>query len=110
MNADPFVSDQSAGNSQRGPHLADGEPVARLSDSRAQLREKLEIDRADADDDTFPRSKAMRMLTGKPGLIIGAVAVGSLFLLRPKLVRHALRALPTQTLWRMLSERLLNRG
>jgi hypothetical protein len=71
----------------------------------------LEIDRAATEDDNrFPRSKAMRMLIGKPGLIVGAVAVGGLVLLRPKLVRNALRALPTQALWRMLAERFLNRG
>jgi len=114
MNADPFVgSDAHAGDAARAPRHVDenDEPVVRLSDSRAQLRDMLDVDREQPDEeDRFPRSKAMRMLTGKPGLIIGAVAIGGLILLRPRLVKNAVRALPTQALWRTLAERFLNRG
>src|SRR5688572_25255801 len=111
MNADPFASDNSRLAQSPAPRHVDetDEPVVRLSDSRAQLREALDLDGApNESDDQFPRSKAMRMLTGKPGLILGAVAIGGLFLLKPQLMRSAVRALPTQALWRTLAERLLN--
>ena len=75
--------------------------LARLAESRAELRRILDPPRNEADGpvagdghDGFPRSRTMQMLMSGRGLgILGAVAAG-LFIARPSLALRLLRMLP----------------
>lgn len=76
--------------------------LARLAESRAELRRVLDPPRTDpdgrpeADDrrESFPRSRTMQMLMSGRGVgILGAIAAG-LFIARPSLALRLLRMLP----------------
>jgi hypothetical protein len=93
---------------------ARNETLARLAQSRAEIRRVLEPpprvphdgtgeDSADAlHDGVFPRSRTMRLLMSGRGIgTVGAV-VGGLLMARPALAFKLLRMLPTGAVARML--------
>ena len=91
---------------------ATNETLARLAESRAEIRRVLEppprepqADDADAPAGSragFPRSRTMRLLMSGRGLgTVGAV-VGGLVLARPGLALRLLRVLPTGAVARLL--------
>ena len=93
---------------------AKSETLARLAQSRADIRRVLErpprvtheeAAEGVADDSqagTFPRSRTMKMLMSGRGIgTLGAV-VGGLFMARPALALRVLRLLPTGAVARML--------
>lgn len=89
--------------------------LARLAQSRAEIRRLLEPPVADADagpapsgsPGRFPRSRTMHALMSGRGLgAIGAVASG-LVLARPALAWRLVRLLPTSALARMILARVV---
>ena len=82
-------------------HAARAEILARLTESREELRRVLDPPRAEADgaapadrSSRFPRSRTMRMVMSGRGLgTLGALATG-LFVARPALALRLLRLLP----------------
>lgn len=87
--------------------------LARLAESRAEIRRLLEPRPADAngegsDEGTgFPRSRTMRALMSGRGLgAVGATAAG-LLMARPALAWRLIRMLPTGALLRMGLARVL---
>jgi hypothetical protein len=84
--------------------------LARLAESREELRRVLEPTRREAEDPTdpaprhsgFPRSRTMQMLMTGRGLgIIGTIAAG-VFVARPTLVLRLLRMVPAGAVARVL--------
>ena len=84
--------------------------LARLAESREELRRVLEPPRREAEDpfdpaphdSAFPRSRTMQMLMTGRGLgIIGTIAAG-VFVARPTLVLRLLRMLPAGAAARIL--------
>jgi len=84
--------------------------LARLAESREELRRVLDPPRREAEDPSdpaprdsaFPRSRTMQMLMTGRGLgIIGTVAAG-IFVARPTLVLRLLRMLPAGAAARIL--------
>lgn len=85
---------------------------SRLEDSRNELRRMMtesEEARA-ARPGYFPRSKTMRMLAGGGGATMLAIGAGSLLLMRPGILKTALKVLPVNTIVRMLAVKYLTRG
>ena len=88
--------------------------LARLAESRAELRRILDPPRHEAEGpassggtDGFPRSRTMQMLMSGRGLgVVGAVAAG-LFIARPSLALRLLRMLPAGAAARMFLLRAL---
>jgi hypothetical protein len=88
--------------------------LARLAQSRAELRRILDPPRNEANGsvaggghDGFPRSRTMQMLLSGRGLgIVGAAAAG-LFIARPTLALRLLRMLPAGAAARFLLLRTL---
>jgi hypothetical protein len=87
--------------------------LARLAESRAEIKRLLEPRAPDAggdgvDDGTgFPRSRTMRALMSGRGLgAVGATAAG-LLMARPALAWRLIRMLPTGALLRMGMSRVL---
>jgi hypothetical protein len=89
--------------------------LARLAESREELRRVLEPPRRAGEDpfdpsprdDVFPRSRTMQMLMSGRGLgILGAIAA-SLFVARPALMLRLLRMLPAGAAARILLLRAL---
>lgn len=91
--------------------------LARLAQSRAELRCLIEPPPREPDDSSgpgeqppgaFPRSRTMQMLLSGRGMgVVGAVAAG-LFIARPALALRLLRMLPAGTAARMLLPRVLD--
>ncbi|HTV96857.1 MAG TPA: hypothetical protein VME42_12665 [Steroidobacteraceae bacterium] len=90
--------------------------LARLAESRTEIRRLLEPRPEDADtpagagsaqaDGDFPRSRTMRMLLSGRGLgALGATAAG-LLIARPGLVWRFIRMLPAGAVMRLLVARL----
>ncbi len=89
--------------------------LARLAESREELRRVLEPPRGEARDATsaaardsaFPRSRTIRMLMTGRGLgIVGTIAAG-IFIARPTLMLRLLRMLPAGAAARILLLRVL---
>jgi hypothetical protein len=91
--------------------------VARLAESRAEIRRLLEPPPPGAPDDGhptgsgapggFPRSRTMQMLMSGRGLgAVGALA-GGLLIARPALAWRLLRLLPTSAVTRMIIARII---
>ncbi len=95
------------------------ETLARLAQSRAEIRRVLEPARREtsaANDpgtageenfSTFPRSRTMRMLMTGRGLGTVGAMVGGLLMARPALVLRLIRLVPAGTVARMLFVRAL---
>jgi hypothetical protein len=93
---------------------ARNETLARLAQSRAEIRRVLEPpphrvshDAAEesferAHDGEFPRSRTMRLLMSGRGIGTVGALVGGLLMARPKLAFRLLRMLPTGAVARML--------
>lgn len=93
--------------------------LAKLSDSRAEIRRLLEpsppAGSADAahpgsggPESAFPRSRTMRMLMSGRGLgAVGALA-GGLLVARPALAWRLIRLLPTSAVARMIVARIIS--
>jgi hypothetical protein len=88
--------------------------LARLAESRAEIRRLLEPRPEDADEERaekgtgFPRSRTMRALLSGRGLgAVGATAAG-LIMARPALAWRLFRMLPTGPLLRMGIGRILS--
>jgi hypothetical protein len=91
--------------------------LARLAASREELRRLLDPpteSRAEGSpgtgerQDTFPRSRTMRMIMSGPGLgVLGSIAAG-LFIARPALALRLLRMLPAGTAARMILQRAIS--
>lgn len=91
--------------------------LARLAESRAEVRRLLEPPPAEAPSalwaplgatGDFPRSRTMKKLMDGPGLgVVGAFAVG-LLLARPKLAWRLIRLLPTNALARSFIVRAIS--
>ena len=56
---------------------------------------------------TFPRSRTLQLLTSSKGVVLLAVAAGGLLLLRPTLIKRAIRFVPMGPLVNMLASRFL---
>jgi hypothetical protein len=89
---------------------ARAEILARLAESREELRRRLDPPRNEADGGSpagdypggFPRSRTMQMLMSGRGLgTVGAIAAG-LLIARPALALRLLRMLPVSAVARML--------
>jgi hypothetical protein len=89
---------------------ARAEILARLSESREELRRRLDPPRNEANGGSqagdypggFPRSRTMQMLMSGRGLgTVGAIAAG-LLIARPALALRLLRMLPASAVARML--------
>jgi hypothetical protein len=92
---------------------ARNETLARLAQSRAEIRRVLEppprVSHAAAEDSrggehdgAFPRSRTMRLLLSGRGLSTAGALVGGLLMARPALALKLLRMLPTGAVARML--------
>jgi hypothetical protein len=89
------------------------EILARLAQSREELRHMLDPVRTEADDeaasgdhaDGFPRSRTMQMLMSGRGLGILAAVAGGLFIARPALALRLIRMLPASALARWVMVR-----
>ena len=83
----------------------------RLDESRRELQHLFAPeDEDEARPKKFPRSKTMRLLTGGGGAALLALGAGGLILLRPGLLKTALRILPVNAMVRMLAVKLMTRG
>jgi hypothetical protein len=91
--------------------------LARLAESRAELRRLIDPPATDSEADGvrgsdgqqegFPRSRTMRMLMSGPGLgALGSIAAG-LFVARPALALRLLRMLPAGTAARLILQRAM---
>ena len=78
----------------------------KVMETRAEL-ERLLID--DPDDSRssgmFPRSRTLQLLTSNKGVVLLAVAAGGLLLLRPRLLKSAIRFVPMGPILTMLTNR-----
>ena len=90
--------------------------LARLAQSREELRRVLDPPRTESDGSTyddaprggFPRSRTMQMLMSGRGLgIVGAIGAG-LFIARPTLALRLLRMLPAGAAARLVLMRVLS--
>jgi hypothetical protein len=80
----------------------------KISQSRAEL-ERLLIDDPEhsASAGFFPRSRTLRLLTSNKGIVLLALAAGGALLLRPVLLKRAIRFIPMGPLLQMLTTRFL---
>jgi len=93
----------------RTPDAERDEILARLAQSRAEIRRVLEPPpiepaeaRAVARGGEFPRSRTMRMLMSGRGLGVAGAVLAGLLVARPALAWRLIRLLPTGALARML--------
>jgi hypothetical protein len=83
----------------------------RLEQSRNELRQMMvESEERRAKTGYFPRSKTMRMLAGGGGATMLAIGASTLLLMKPQIVRSALKVLPVNMIVRMLAVKFLSRG
>jgi hypothetical protein len=80
----------------------------KIMESRAELQ-RLLVDNADehAASGIFPRSKTLQLFTSNSGVVLMAIAAGGLILLRPTLIKRALRIVPLGAMVRMLATRFM---
>jgi hypothetical protein len=80
----------------------------KIRESRAEL-ERLLIDDPDHNQTSgsFPRSRTLRLLTSNRGIVLLALAAGGLLLMRPTLIKRAIRFVPMGPLAHMLAARFL---
>jgi hypothetical protein len=84
-------------------------PSARLAASRRELQQLLSPDsEAAAINNPFPRSNTMRLLMAHKGKALVVAGAGGLLLMRSRLLRHALRAIPVGAVTRMFAVKMLN--
>jgi hypothetical protein len=80
-----------------------------LAESRAQLRQLLDIDHDEsrAAGAVFPRSRTMRALTRHPALAIAVVAAAGVLVVRPEFAVRFARLIPLGAIGRTLMLRYL---
>ncbi len=80
-----------------------------LAESRAQLRQILDVDHDEsrAAGAVFPRSRTMRALTRHPALAIVVVAAAGMLIVRPELAVRFARLIPIGAIGRGLMLRYL---
>jgi hypothetical protein len=89
--------------------------IANLTSAQLKILEsRTELERLLIDDQeesrssgSFPRSRTLRLLTSNRGIVLLAVVAGGALLLRPTLLKRAIRYVPMGPLLRMLTNRLL---
>ena len=88
--------------------------LARLAQSRQEVRQLLDPPRNDGDSTGaghaggFPRSRTMRMLMSTRGLGALSAIAGGLLVARPALVLRMLKLLPTGAVARMIAVNVLS--
>jgi len=101
---------------QAGRATSRDEILARLAQSRAEIRRLLDPPRELADvagrttggaAGEFPRSRTMRMLMSGGGLGAVAAVLGGLLIARPALAWRLIKLLPTGAIARMFVSRVL---
>ena len=91
--------------------------LAKLAQSREEIRRALDPPRLEAGDDgaaqsvasEFPRSRTMRALLSSRGLGAAGALAGGLLIARPALALQLLRLVPVSAVGKMLIAKLISR-
>jgi hypothetical protein len=80
----------------------------KIVETRAEL-ERLLIDEPEhaQSSGVFPRSRTLKLLTSHGGIVLLTVAAGGLLVLRPSLIKRAIRFIPMGPVVSMLASRFL---